>query len=111
MMNLKKKIFYKAILSDVYIVTSKMIIDGLALMINPILLKELSQEINDDFFIVPLGVHDFVIYPYSITKNIEFLNELRKFLVRIGEISKESQIDGLYLYKRSKNNIFKYNEQ
>lgn len=107
----EKKIFYKAILSDVYIITSKMIIDGLALMTNPILLKELSQEINDDFFIMPLGIHDFVIYPYSMTKNIEILNELRNFLVSIGEISKESQIDGLYLYKRSENNIFKYNKQ
>ena len=55
-----------------YIITSKMIIDGLALMTNPILLKELSQEIDDDFFIMPLGIHDFVIYPYSITKNIFF---------------------------------------
>ena len=32
------------------------------------------------------------------------------FLIKLGEISKESQINSLYLYKRSENNIFKYND-
>lgn len=109
--DITKKIFYKAYLSNVYVVTSKLGVDGLALMTNPKVLKELSEEVEDDFYIIPLGTQDFAIYPYSISKNLEFLNGLKKFLTKIGKIKNKSQIDGLYLYKRSENNIFKYNEQ
>ena len=108
--DIEKKIFYKAYLSNVYVVTSKLGIDGLALMTNLKVLKELSEEVEDDFFIMPLDTQVFSIYPYSTSKNKEFLNGLRKFLIKLSEISKESQINSLYLYKRSENNIFKYND-
>ena len=72
--------------------------------------KELSEEVEDDFFIIPLDTQVFSIYPYWTSKNKGFLNGLRKFLIKLGEINKESQINSLYLYKRSENNIFKYND-
>ena len=97
-------------LSNVYIVTSKLGIDGLAMMTNLKVLKELGEEVEDDFFIMPLDTQVFSIYPYSTSKNKGLLNGLRKFLIKIGGISKESQINSLYLYKRSENNIFKYND-
>ena len=106
----EKKIYYEAYLSNVYLVTGKFGIDGLALMTNLKVLKELSEEVEDDFFIIPLDTQVFSIYPYSTSTNKGFLNGLRKFLIKLGEINKESQINSLYLYKRSENNIFKYND-
>ena len=108
--DIEKKIYFKAYLSNVYVITSKLGIDGLALMTNLKVLKELSEEVEDDFFIMPLDTQVFSIYPYSTSKNKGLLNGLRKFLIKIGGISKESQINSLYLYKRSENNIFKYND-
>ena len=99
----------KKFLKNVYIVTSNYNIGGGSLMANINVLNEISQKMDDDFYIVPTTENEFVIFPYSIHKNKTLILNLKNmFRDMVNSNGKEELENNLYLYKRSENNIFIY---
>lgn len=101
----------KKFIKNTYIVTNNFSMGGGSLIANFSVLKEIGDEIDDDFYIVPNTENEFIVFPYSTHKNKMLIQNLKNiFRNAVNTSSRVKLKDDLYLYKRSENNIFIYTE-
>lgn len=104
------RIFGETFLKKTYLLTSRNNLSGATVMTNFDILKSLSNEIDDDFYIVPVSEDAVFIYPFSETKNRDLIKgAATMFRDMTDEISDKKLTDSIYRYNRNENNIYIYN--
>lgn len=92
--------------NHMYILTNSTKHFGASAILYPELLKNISESLKEDFYLIPSSVHEFIILPCSCSPSSKELNEMVKSINQT-ELSKEEFLsDHVYLFPYKFKDIF-----
>lgn len=88
-----------------YILTNYKGINGASCLLYHNILKQFSDQINSDFFILPSSIHEVILVPFDKTITKEALTEMVKD-VNYTQVARDEVLsDRVYYYSRQKDSI------
>ena len=88
-----------------YVVTNKMGVNGASVILYPRILKELSYEYDEDFYLLPSSIHEMLTVPASIGMNINCLKDMVCDVNKTCVSREEYLSDSVYKYVREKDEV------
>lgn len=68
-------------LDDAYVIISKLFIDGAAFALDPSVREYVRKEVQDDYYICFLSVHEAVIHPKHTVTDVNVLQEALNYVI------------------------------
>lgn len=88
-----------------YVLTNKKKLYGAACMLYPKVLKNFSEKLGQDFYILPSSVHEVILVPVNSEANQESLREIVTDINRTQVAEEEILADSVYFYNRTLDKI------
>ena len=88
-----------------YILSNQKGINGASCLIYDNVLREFSNHIHSDFYILPSSIHEIILVPYEKEITIETLTEMVKDVNRTQVAGDEVLSDRVYFFSRENNAI------
>lgn len=90
---------------NMYILTNQKGINGATCLLYENVLKEFSNQIHSDFFILPSSIHEVIIVPYDKTISKEALSDMVRE-VNLTQVARDEVLSNrVYFYSRKSNTI------
>ena len=71
-------------LDDAYVILSKLFINGAAFVLDPSVREYVRKEVQDDYYICFLSVHEAVIHPKHTVDDVNALQEALNYMIESG---------------------------
>ncbi len=88
-----------------YVLTNRKKLYGAACMLYPEVLKNFSEKLGQDFYVLPSSVHEVILVPANSEADQESLREIVTDINRTQVAEEEILADSVYFYNRSLNRI------
>jgi hypothetical protein len=91
--------------NKMYILSNQKGINGAACMLYEDVLRNFSNQIQSDFFLLPSSIHEIILIPYQEEMKKEILTEMVQDVNRTQVAPEEVLSDRVYFYSRENNAI------
>ena len=96
---------YNHLMPKMYVVTNKEVTNGAVSILYSGFLKEFTEEIGRNVYILPSSIHETILLPDVLGMNADELKEMVQF-VNETEVTKEERLsDNVYYYNRNTDRI------
>lgn len=96
---------YNHLMPEMYVVTNREGVNGAGSILYPEFLKEFTEEIGRNVYILPSSIHETILIPAESGMRVSELKEMVRS-VNETEVTEEERLsDNIYYYNRSKDRI------
>ena len=89
-----------------YVLSNSRMINGAAAMLYPDMLKDLSEKLDSNLYIIPSSVHEVIVFSDNLADDEKSLRDMIYTVNRTQMDPQDILSDSLYFYDRKEEKIF-----